>query len=83
MPPVNPHPADFSAYKRRREAAARCAPLEHSGRRDPDGRPAFDPDGRAYREALAHLAEVLVLPDTPPAVRDSLAAILSREGDAA
>lgn len=80
---VNPFPIDFQAYKRRRAAAARCAPLDHSGRRDPDGRPAFDPDARARREALAHLAQVLTWPDTPQAVRDSLAVVLRDEGQAA
>ena len=80
---VNPHPIDFQAYKRRRAAAARCAPLDHSGRRDPDGRPAFDPDARARRDALAHLAAVAVWRDTPQAVRDSITVILDTEGDAA
>lgn len=80
---VNPFPLDFQAWKRRRAAAARCAPLDHSGRRDPDGRPAFDPDARARREALAHLAQVLTWPDTPQAVRDSLAVVLRDEGQAA
>lgn len=76
---VNPHPLDFRAYKRRREAAARCAPLEHSGRRDPDGRPAFDPDARARRDALAHLDRVL----TDPVTRDALRIILNTSGEAA
>lgn len=80
---VNPFPLDFQAHKRRRAAAARCAPLEHSGRRDPDGRPAFDPDARARRDALAHLAQVLEWPDTPQAVRDSLHIVLNTEADAA
>jgi len=81
MSPVNPHPVDFAAWKRRRDAAARCAPLD-SGRRDPDGRPPFDPDNRAYRDAVAHLEEVLTLPTTPPAVAASIAVLLDR-GDAA
>lgn len=76
---VNPHPADFQAWKRRREAAARCAPLDHSGRRDPDGRPAFDPDNRARRDALAHLDRVL----TDPVARDALRIILNTSGEAA
>jgi hypothetical protein len=78
---VNPDAIDFQAWKRRRDAAARCAPLD-SGRRDPDGRPAFDPEGRAYRDAVAHLEEVLTLPTTPPAVAASIAVLLER-GDAA
>jgi len=82
MSPVNPHPVDFAAWKRRRDAAARCAPLD-SGRRDPDGRPAFDPEGRAYRDAVAHLREVLVLPNTPDEVRASIAIVLDRQEDAA
>lgn len=80
---VNPHPLDFQAHKRRREAAARCAPLDHSGRRDPDGRPAFDPGPRARRDALAHLAAVAAWRDTPQAVRDSIAVVLNTEEDAA
>lgn len=80
---VNPFPLDFQAHKRRRAAAARCAPLEHSGRRDPDGRPAFDPNARARRDALAHLAQVLEWPDTPQAVRDSLHIVLNTKEDAA
>lgn len=74
---------DFAAYKRRHDAAARCAPLDHSGRRDPDGRPAFDPDARALRAAREHLAQVLTDPTTPPAVRDSLAVVLDAQEDAA
>lgn len=80
---VNPHAVDFQAYKRRREAAARCAPLEHSGRRDPDGRPAYDPGRRAHSEALAHLAAVLTWPDTPASVRDSIATVLRHQEGAA
>jgi len=79
---VNPDAIDFQAWKRRRDAAARCAPLD-SGRRDPDGRPAFDPDNRAYRDAVAHLEEVLTLPTTPPDVRDSLEIVLNHQEDAA
>jgi len=83
MPPENRNICDFSAFKRRKDAALRVPPMEHSGRRDPDGRPAFDPDNRAYRDAVAHLREVLVLPNTPDEVRASIAVVLDRQEDAA
>ena len=83
MPPENNNVCDFAAHKRRRESGLRLPPLEHSGRRDPDGKPPFDPDGRALREARAHLARVLTDPTTPPAVRDSLAVVLDAREDAA
>lgn len=73
---VNPHALDFRGWKRRRAHALRCEPLE-SGRRDPDGRPTFDPDGRARREAVAHLSRVLDAPDTPADVRASLVVVLA------
>lgn len=77
MPPeVNAIPMD--GYRRRRDAELRSEPLA-SGRRDPDGRPAFDPDGRAYRAARAHLEQVLAMPGTPPAVVASLAVVLHHE----
>ena len=81
MPPeVNAIPMD--GYRRRRDAELRSEPLD-SGRRDPDGRPPFDPDNRAYRDAVAHLREVLVLPNTPDEVRASIAVVLDRQEDAA
>lgn len=43
MLPVNPHPADFAAWKRRDNDARRLPPVEPSGLRDPDGKPRFDP----------------------------------------
>lgn len=74
--PVNPHPADFRAWKRRRDTARRLPPLD-TGRRDPDGRPAFDPDGRAHRAAQEHLAQVLTMPTTPPAIAHSIGVVLA------
>jgi len=80
MPPeVNAIPMD--GYWRRRDAERRSEPLA-SGRRDPDGKPQFDPDGRALRAAIAHLEAVLDTPGTPPAVRESLEIVL-RRGEAA
>jgi len=68
----------MDGYRRRRDAELRSEPLA-SGRRDPDGRPPFDPEGRAYRAAIAHLEQVLATPGTPPAVAASLAVVLHHE----
>lgn len=81
-PPVNPSTVDFRAWKRRRDAARRCEPMS-DGRRDPDGRPRFDPESRAYQAACEHLRLVLNDNGTPPAVRVSLAIVMDHEQECA
>lgn len=79
MPPRNTNVADFSAWKRRRDAGLRQPPLD-CGRRDPDARPAFDPapESHVLDPAPAdaqHLATLRALWSRVPLTAEEKAAI--------
>ena len=75
--------ADFSAHKRRRDAARRLPPLD-CGRRDPDGRPAFDPAPMPHvldhQDGDVHHLDMLRALHSHPGLTEDHRAAIARAG---